>query len=148
MITHPLFEGLRNALCDDPGIAQRLDQWKSEPAVFTRRPVPKDAPRRIAIVNTGDLGNWDGLNTDRPLWSGTIGFYGVKAEPGSDQDDTRTVEEAADLAREKFHRQRFGVQVAGFSVIEVVAGGPFPGPTDDDNEVARLLSLRIRLRRN
>ena len=79
---------------------------------------------------------------------GHIAFYGVKAKAGSAQDDTRKVEQAADLSRELLHRQRFAVQVAGFSVIEILAGGPVPGPTDDDNEVARIVSLRIRLRRN
>lgn len=148
MITHPVLKGLRKALCEDAGIATRLEQYNSEPAVFTRRPVPQDAPGRIAIINPGTLSDWDALAVDRPWWSGTIAFYGVKAEPGSAQDDTRKVEETADLARELFHRQKFSVQVDGFSVIEIVAGGPVPGPTDDDNEVARIVSLRIRLRRN
>lgn len=148
MITHPMMAGLRKALSEDAGIVLRLEEYKGEPAVFTRRPVPHDAPGRIAIINPGNISDWDALAVDRPWWSGTIAFYGVKGEPGSDQDDTRKVEEAADLARELFHRQRFSVQVAGFSVIEIVAGGPVPGPTDDDNEVARIVSLRIRLRRN
>lgn len=148
MITHPVLAGLRVALCEDAGIADRIEQHDSEPAVFTRRPVPHDAPGRIVIVNQTSVTDWDALASDRPFWSGHLAFYGVKGEPGSDQDDTRLVEEAADLAREKFHRQKFSVQVAGFSVIEIVAGGPFPGPTDDDNEVARIVPLRIRLRRN
>lgn len=148
MITQPVYKGLRKALCDANGIAILLDQYKGEPAVFTRRPVPEEVEGVLAIINPPiALSNEDLLISDRPVWNGTIAFYGPKGTPGSGQDKTREVEQAADLTRELFHRQRFSVQVEGFSVIDVVAGGPVPGPTDDDNEVARIVSLRIRLRR-
>lgn len=148
MITDPVKAAIRKALIEDDEIAQRLEAWKNEPAAFTRRPVPHDAPDRIAIIDENSISDMDGLTSDRPIWQGKIAFYGKKGEPGTPQDDTRKVEQLGDLARELFHRQRFSVQIAGFSVIDIVAGGPVPGPTDDDNEVARIVSLRIRLRRN
>lgn len=148
MITQPVLKALRRALIDATAISDLLEQYKGESGVFTRRPVPDDAPERIVIINPTAFADMDALTSDRPIWQGTLAFYGTKGEPGSGRDDTRIVEQAADLARELFHRQRFSVQVAGFSVIDIVAGGPIPGPTDDDNEVSRIVSLRIRLRRD
>lgn len=153
-ITEAMFAALRSAMiAGDPDrgidIAELLSEWKGEPAVFTRRPVPKDARNVMAIINPPvSILDADALNSHRPVWLGNIAFYGTKSEGGSAGDQTREVEQAADLTVRLFHRQRFSVRPEGFSVIEVVAGGPVPGPTDDDNEVSRIVNLRIGLRRN
>lgn len=143
-----MFEALRKALIAAPGIGDAVEEWKGEPGIFTRRPVPQDAPERIIIINEPiGITDWDFLNSDHPLWNSDIGFYGRKGTPGTSADDTRAVDQMAGAARLLFHRQRFSVQPTGFSVTDVRVGGPFAGPTDDDKTVARIINLRIRLRR-
>lgn len=130
-------------------IAELVEEWKGEPAVFTRRPVPADAPDLIIICNPAiTILDEDALVSRRPVWTSTIAIYGRKGAPGSADDQTREVEALGWRIRALFHRQRFSVRPEGFSVIEVTAGGPVPGPTDDDKQVARIVQLRIRLREN
>ena len=144
---------LRDALiAGDPvrGIVVGADlaEYKGEPAVFTRRPVPEDAEDPMIIINPPvGIGDFDALNSDRPVWSGTVALYGRKGAPGSSEDQTRLVDALGYRIRELFHRQRFSVRPDGFSVIDVVASGPIAGPVDDDKTVARIVGLRIRLRR-
>lgn len=142
-----LLPPIRDALMGEAEIAGVLEQWKGEPAIFTRRPVPKDAPALMVLIDQTTLSDADALRSDRPIWGGQILFYGVKGEPGTPQDQTRVVEKMAYRARTLFHRQRFSVRPTGFSVIDVRAGGPMPAPTDDDQTVGRLLTLTVLLRR-
>lgn len=139
---------LRSAMLATPAIADALEQWKSAPAIFTRRPIPADAPHRIALINPETaISDGDGLISERPIVMRDIAIYGRKAEAGSPLDDTRTIEAVGYAIRSLFHRQRFSFSPSGFSVIDVVARGPFPAPTDDDQTVGRIVSLTVRLRR-
>ena len=139
---------IRDSLIDQPLISTGLGQWKGEPAIFTRRPVPKEAPDRFIIINDPfAISDADGLTSDRPIWQSDVAVYGRKGEPGTDQDDTRLIEVLGFRMRDHFHRQRFSVRPEGFSVIDVRAGGPVPAPTDDDQTVGRLITLTVRLRR-
>jgi len=152
-LTEAMFKALRASIIDgDPvrsiDTAEHLGEWKGEPAVFTRRPVPQDAIDPIVIINPPiAITDEDALVSRRPVWTGTVAVYGRKGAPGSPEDQTREVEQTADRIFELFHRERFSLSLDGFSVIDVRASGPVPGPTDDDKQVARIVSLRIRLRR-
>jgi hypothetical protein len=140
---------IRKSLLANPDIAGELDQYESEPAVFTRRPVPPDAPDLIVIVNSPyAITDADGLTSDRPIVNLDLAVYGRKGKPGTAQDQTRVVERLGFRLRTHFHRQKFSVQPEGFSVIDVRAGGPVPAPTDDDQTIGRLVSLIVRLRRD
>jgi hypothetical protein len=140
---------LRESLMGNPDIALQLEQWSGEPAIFTRRPVPDDAPDLIILINPpASLTDADGLTSDRPIVSLYVAVYGRKGKPGTAEDQSRIVERLGFRIRTHFHRQRFSVQPEGFSVIDVRAGGPVPAPTDDDQTVGRLVSLIVRLRRN
>jgi hypothetical protein len=126
-----------------------LQQWKGEPAIFTRRPVPSDAPDLIILINPpASISDADGLTSDRPIVSIDVAVYGRKGEPQSAEDQTREVERLGFRIRTHFHRQKFSVQPEGFSVIDVRAGGPVPAPTDDDQTIGRLVPLVVRLRRD
>lgn len=139
---------LRSALLDVPAIVALLAQWKGEGAVFTRRPVPDDAPLPLAVISKPTaLNDEDGLSSDRPVATHQIAFYGRKGRPGSTEDHTREVEEAAFLARQHFHRNRFSVVPTGYSVIDVQVRGPVDAPVDDDNMVGAVVVLTVRLRR-
>lgn len=152
--THAMLKALRSAIIEGDATrsllpAQDLGQYAGEPCVFTRRPVPERAPDPMVILNPPIA--WteaDALVSRRPIWNSQIAVYGRKGEPGTAEDQTRLVEEIADDIQELFHREKFSVRPLGFSVIDIVAGGPIPGPTDDDKTVARLVPIRIRLRRD
>lgn len=144
-----LAPALRDALIDATDISSQLSEWRGEPAVFTRRPVPADAVFPFCIVNPDSfITDQDGLTSPRPVVGRDIAFYGRKGPPGDASDQTRIVEAMAYLARDLFHREKFSVQPTGFSVIDVVATGPVPAPVDDEATIGRLVSLTIRLRRN
>lgn len=140
---------LRTALIGNLAIAARLAQWRAEPCVFAYRPVPADAPMPLAIINPNSaLTDADGLMSDRPVLARDIAVYGRRGTPGESSDQSAAVDEIAYLIRQLFHRQKFSVTVAGFSVIDIIASGPIPAPADDDGEIGRLVALTIRLRRN
>ncbi len=133
---------LRTALIEATGIGDALDQWNGEPAVFTRRPVPADAPNRMIIVNPDSaIGDADGLTSPRPVVLRDIAVY------GNQPDDYRIVEAIGYAIRELFHRNKWAITPEGYDVINIIARGPIPGPTDDDSTVARIVGLTISLRR-
>lgn len=139
---------LRDSLMDSVGVLEELGQWKGEPAIFTRRPLPQDAPDQVIIIEDPmALTDADALNSDRPIVHLDISFHGRKGAPGTSEDDTRVVVRRAYRARDHFHRQKFSVQPQGFSVIDVRAEGPVVGPTDNDKAISRIVTLTIRLRR-
>jgi len=147
---------LRTAIIEDDGavfdgktFAETLAAWENEPAVFTRRPVPASAKYPLCVVNPPRaINDIDGLTSRRPVVLLDLAFYGRKSEPGSADDQTRIVEAQGRRAYVLFHRQKFSVQIEGFSVIDIVASGPFAGPVDDEGTVARIVTLRMRLGRN
>lgn len=143
-----LLPELRDAVIGIDAVRTELTEWKGEPAVFTRRPIPEDAREVYCLINPPtDVGDFDALNSQRPIVVLDIAVYGRKGAPGSDEDQTRAVERVGFQLRGHFHRNRFSFQPTGFSVISVQVRGPFPAPTDDEQTVGRIVSLTIRLRR-
>jgi len=130
-------------------IIGELDQYQGQPAVFAFRPVPEDAGDLIILINPdSSIGNADALRSRRPIVTRDIAIYGRKGTPGDVSDQSPVVEALGYQVRDLFHLQKFAVQPAGYSVIDIVATGPVPAPVDDDGEVGRVVSLTIRLRRN
>lgn len=139
---------IREALLGESTIATALASYNGAGAVFTRRPVPADAGYPMIIVNQPTaLVDADGVNSDRPVWMGDIAIYGLVGEPGTEEDQTRTVDALGFRTRKLFHRQKWALQVGGFHVIDIRASGPVPAPVDDDKEIGRTVSLIVRLRR-
>ena len=83
----------------------------------------------------------DGIDDFRPIQTRDVTVYG--------QNDTaahyRTVESLAYAIRNLFHSQRQSITVTGWGVIQINCQGPIPAPTDDDQMVARMVSLQIQL---
>lgn len=128
------------ALSADAVITALLGTFLSGPSIHTRRPVPEGAeyPMLIVSANVG-VTDEDGLVSRRPVLVRDIIAYG-------EQDGQyRTIETLGELLRTKFHRQRHAFTISGFHVVDVVATGPIPAPTDDFNHVARVVTLTIRL---
>lgn len=141
-----LLPALRNSVI--AAIGTNLPAYNGSRAVFTRRPIPDDAPDFCCIINPAQsIGDADGVNSDRPIVQHSIAVYGEKGSAGSGQDDTRDVDARAFELREYFHRQKFSVQPTGFYAIDVQAQGPVPAPVDDEQTVGRMVMLTIRLRR-
>lgn len=139
---------LREALLDDAGIAGDLPEYDDSLAIFTRRPVPDDAPfPMILLPGPSAVGDEDGLVSDRPVWMGDVLIYGNKAAPNTPEDQTRKVEALGFKVRRLLHRQKWALQVGGFHVIDIRATGPVPAPVDDDKTIGRVVSLVVRLGR-
>ena len=141
-----LLPALRDAVMDIGGVTAMLAQWKGEPAVFTRRPVPDDAIYPVAVISRAtSIDDFDGLTVRRPIATHQIAFYGNKGAPGSTEDHTRDVESMGFAAREHFHRNRFSLTPSGYSVVDVQVRGPVDAPVDDDMKVGTAITLQIRL---
>lgn len=143
-----LLPALRDGVIAAPGVIDELSQWRGEPAVFTRRPVPDDAADPMVVINplSGVIFR-DALASDNPVVTHDILIYGSKGAPGGPVDQTRAVERAAFAIREHFHRNRFSVQADGFHVVDVRVNGPFAAPVDDEATVGRVVSVTVALNR-
>lgn len=128
------------ALTGNSGIASALAQYEGAAAIFTRRPVPSDAPFPM-IICAGDVvyGDEDFLDAKMPMIVRDIAIYGQQPA------DYRTVENLGRMVRDLFHRNRSSLSVAGWSVVDIRCTGPIQAPTDDDQTCGRLVSLTIRL---
>lgn len=126
------------ALSDDTYITSRLGEFMS-PSIHTRVPVPEGAGYPMIVVRAQTVVDEDALVTKRPVVSVIITIYG-------EQDDQyRTVEELGYYINTKFHRQKYSISPSGYKVIDIVAAGPTPAPTDDFQHVARMVALAVRL---
>lgn len=141
-MTADLSGPIRAALLASSSITARLPAYKGSLAIFTRRPVPADAPYPMIVVSPDiTVTDEDGLSDMRPLIERDVAVYG--------RNDTaekyRTVEELAYNVRTLFHRQRHVLTVSGWSTAQIIARGPRPAPVDDDQTVGRVVTLTIRL---
>ena len=132
---------IREALMGSADIVSRIGEWNGEPAIFTRRPLPSDAPYRcIAIGPDVAVTDFDYLSVGKTRIMRDIIAYGRQP------DDYRIIEEIGYLLRALCHRQKhFITAPQGYSVIDIIAAGPVPAPTDDEKTVGRLVSLTFRL---
>ena len=135
---------LRDALVGSVTITGNLSAYLGSYPVFTRLPVPDDAPSPLVVVSPGmSLGEEDGIKDDRPLLSRDILIYGDNDTPAK----YNTVEEIAFAVRDLFHRQRTALTVAGWTVVRITAAPPRPAPVDDEQTVGRLVELSVLLAR-
>ena len=136
-----LVKPIRVAIVADSTITALLGSYQSVASVFTRRPAPEGATYPMIMVSPAVVvSDEDALVERRPVVNHDVIVYGQ-------QDGAyRDVESVGYLLREKFHRQRFSISPDGYAVIDLVAEGPIPGPTDDEEFIARVVSLQVRLR--
>ena len=137
-----LSPAIRDALMDAVAISSQLADWKGEPSIHTRRPLPADVTYPcIAISPDVTIYDADGLKSERPIVERDVTAYGLQP------DQYRTVEALGHAIRQLFHRQKWSIRPDGYDVIDVQARGPMPAPTDDEKKVGRVVTLTIRLRR-
>lgn len=127
-------------------LAASLPAYKGGSPVFTRRPVPSNAPYPMVVISSDvTVSEDDGIADERPTVIRDVAVYGVNDVP----DNYREVEEIAYAVRQLFHRQRQSLDLSAstYKVIDVRASGPRPAPTDDEQTVGRLIELTVRLAR-
>ena len=136
-----LTQPLRAAIVAYAAVTSQLEAYKGSFPVFTKRPVPTDAPYPCIVISQDiSNGNEDGINDFRPVVVRDIAVYGLNSQPG----DVRVVEEISYSLRELFHRQKGSLTVAGWSVIDVVVSGPSDAPAED-LITGRRVELTVRL---
>ncbi len=136
--------GLRAAILGNSAVTANLAPYMGSYAIFTRRPVPADAPYPMVIISEVTMTDEDGVNTIRPVCVVDLVVYGTQGAPNTSADHYRKVDAMARELRSMFHRQR-PITVAGYSVTQITASGPSPAPADDDQHVGRRVTLTIRL---
>ena len=138
-----LSEPLRTAIVDDATIAALLPIYAGSKTVFTRRPVPDNAAFPIVVISPDiAITDQDGIDDNRPVIIRDVAVYGR-----NDAASYRAVEAIAYEIRDLFHRRRQSLTVLGWDVVDVVALGPRPAPTDDEQTVGRVVELTVRLAR-
>ncbi len=133
---------LRTAIMAQTAISDQLAEHDGEPGIYTRRPLPENAPYPLCLINpAAAIGDQDYLNSDLPVVMRDVAFYGEQPK------HYRIVEALGYLARDFFHRNKWAIAPAGYDVIQVTAKGPIPGATDDQTTIGRVVALTIQLRR-
>lgn len=143
-MSHDLSAPVRAALVGAGVVTAALSAYLGSYPVFTRVPVPDDAPYPMIVVHAQfGAGDEDGVDDLRPIAVRDVTVYG--------RNDTaehyRAVESLAYAVWELFHRQRASLSVPGWSVVDVRAQQPRPAPVDDEEIIARRVELTVRLAR-
>lgn len=137
---------LRAAVIANAAISSELSQWQGAPAVFTRLPLPEDASFPcVAIPFEASTLDQDALTSQRTVIVRDIMVYGNIAAPGTDEDQTRVVDDIARELRTMFHRNKAALVNTSYHVIDIVVNGPRPAPVDDDKTVGRMVTLTLRI---
>jgi len=125
-----------------------LAEWNGAPAVFTRRPVPADAPYPFVLINAPvGISDVDFLTTRLPVVHRDVIVYGLQGEGLAGETQYRAVDAMGYQLRTLFHRQPHSVDLLpAYSVVEIVVMGPMIAPTDDERIVGRAVRLRLKLR--
>ena len=135
-----LVRPIRNALYPDELVTGLIGTYLGGPSIHTRRPVPVQAMYPMVVISPAiSVTDEDGIKSDRPVVVYDIIVYGQK------DTSYRDIETLAFILRRKFHREREVIRVPGYHVIDIEVSGPIPGPTDDQEYVARVVSLQVRL---
>ena len=123
---------IRDALVASGSITALLATYASEPAVFTRRPLPGNASYPLILVSPDvSISNEeDGIFDFRPLVIRDVIVYASNEVP----DSYRKADQVAYLVRNLFHRQRAVIVVPDWHVVDIQATGPAPTSQDDQTE--------------
>lgn len=133
---------IRDAIVAASSVTSNLSAYQGSFPVFTRRPVPDDAPE-LTIVVSPDVTSTDGdgISDRRPVIERDVAIYGKNSAAAK----YRAVETVAYAVQSLFHRERSAIVVPGWSVTEIIAHGPIAAPTDDEQTVGRVVMLAISL---
>lgn len=136
---------IRAAIVADAAVTAQLPAYLGSFPVFTRVPVPDDAPYPLVVVAAQiAAGDADGVNDQRPVIVRDLVAYGTNDTAAN----YRQVEGIAFALRELFHRQKDAIAVSGWHVVDLLASTPTPAPVDDEQTVGRRVELTVKLARS
>lgn len=140
-----LAEPVRAALVADAAITAELAAYRGSFPIFTRAPVPDDAPYPLVVLGAQlQVGEEDGISDERPVVTCDIAAYG--------QNDTaakfRAVDRIGRAVHALFNRRRGAITISGWGVTSITASGPAPAPVDDEQTVGRRVTVTFRLARS
>jgi hypothetical protein len=132
-----VLNGLYDRLASIPEIVADLSTYMSNPAIFTRDPVPVDAVTRYIVVEDAfDDGPFDTKTTLGREVLHDIFVYDTET------GDASLAERVARNVRDVLHRQN--LTVSGYGTLVAVANGPRVAPTDD-HIYGRVVTARFQL---
>lgn len=129
---------IRSHILNDEIIAPLLPNYQGSEPIFTRRPVPTDAPYPLVLVSSLVSDNpLDYLSCQRRILTYDIATYGKNDTPAN----YRTVEQIANRIQAIFHRMpKYALNMpTGSSLIRVSATGPIIAPVDTNDTVGRVV---------
>lgn len=135
---------IRAFILADSELTDDLSTYYGAKSVFTRRPVPQDAEYPIIVISPQiGSGEFDYIDRLHRTANYDIAVYA--------QNDTsahyRECEETAFLLQSKFARltnAEFNTP-AEWHLVQATATGPTPFPTDDNEKVARGVTVTFQL---
>ncbi len=133
---------IRNAIIRNGSIMGLLPTYLDSDNVYTRRPIPSNAPFPMIVIST-DLSREDrgGLKDEHLFILRDVTVYGSNETA----ENYRNVETLAYELVDLFHRRPKSITVTGWKVLQVWASGPKAAPADDDTNIARAVTLKIEL---
>lgn len=139
-----LTEPIRMALIGSASIMGLLPSYLGAPAVFTKRPVPGDAPYPMVVISD-DITNreQDGISDFRPLIVRDIAVYHTNEQASN----FRSIDDIAQFIRTLFHRQRSSMTVTDWNVVDVQASVPFFVQFQQDQITGRIVQLSVLMAR-
>lgn len=136
-----LSEPIRDAILSSSDITSLLDSYKSSYPVFTRRPVPDDAPPIVIVISQDVTSDYqDGINDFRPVIVRDVVVFGPN-EPAS---QFRRVQQIARHIHSLFHHSRHVLNVQDWTTVLIIATGPVSLPQDDQT-VAEAVTIQVTL---
>jgi hypothetical protein len=134
---------IRTAIINNAAIMTNMPDYNGNDNVFSRRPIPLDAPSPQIVIGP-DITDTDrgGLIDQRLSIIRDIAIYGTN----DTAERYRLTEAIAFAVRTLFHRNRKAITVSGWNVVNIWAKGPSFLPVDTpDKDVARNVRLTIEL---
>ncbi len=135
---------IRSVILNDQNIASLLTNYNGSEPIFTRRPVPTDAPYPLILISHVVADNQiDYVRFGRRILTYDVAVYGLNDSAAN----YRKVEQIARLIANKFHRiQPYEISMpVGSSLIQSTVIGPLSAPVDDDNKIGRVVILNLEV---
>ena len=121
------------------GVASSISTYRTQPAIFTRNPVPEDA-QFIYIVVRDSVSDEPGLGETKTT-TGRVVLHDIGVF-GDEDGDPEAVENLAAQIRDGIHRNP--VTVSGYGNLIAACSGPIVAPTEDQ-VYGRIVQVRLEL---
>jgi hypothetical protein len=135
---------IRSVILNNVEISSLLPNYNGSEPIFTRRPVPTDAPYPLVLISHVVADNQiDYVKCGRRVLTYDLAVYGLNDSAAN----YRKVEQIARLIATKFHRiAPYAISMpTGSSLIQSTVIGPLSAPVDDNNKVGRVVILNLEV---